>query len=505
MDFLIETPGFWSAVHTALENHPDIAAEIRRNVEEQERRAALSHERRQARTAEERTNANAKPDVGVRGRSPHPQTFVPTFNSSVRDVDTDQTEFDNQRERSTRRSRDHHIDEADEGEFIAPPPADDMGQEERIGESLENEFNNDEQQAPPDLYEILGDNWENLRRVSGNGVQRLDNLLEELEIDALWSARDVTISFCELTRVLMRLFVGPYATDEENMIVRMLNLGVERASKYHGFGDHYSGSRETATEPFYVTYRRRGLVLRDFAAFRYMLEVTENAGRIGRKQKNDLIMLYTTLTTPEVRLHRRGDADDRGEMLAFRDHVSGYTITTPLIMAKPMTIEMHLDSVFGNVATNARILDRSLKAALNNRNRKVNGLSTAQEVGQLMDNAHLLDLHTGDGSGSPPGPQILLRPYKIEKERVAIRHMLETSVIVSMMAEEYRVFVAGAPPSRSGGGKNATGASGSKRSSNEQHQRTTFTMFRRPIFFTMKPVAPATSTNTTATATVTNE
>lgn len=421
VDNMVSNPAFWATVFNTLQKHSNVAEEIRRDVEEQERRAA------RASTAKRRRGDG---DV-------------------------------------TRESED-----GPEGvEDAAGGVASDDGGEGRSADDL------------PDLYGYLAEDFENVRRTVG--VQRLDLLLEELDVESLWSERDVMISFGQLSRILLRLFAGPYATDEENLIVRMLNLAVERSSKDIGFEEYRAkeSSRGVLVEPFVVTYRRRGRVLRDFAAFRYVLEITEYMGRIGRKQKNDLILLYLTLTTPEVRLHRRWNAEDRENVLAFRDQVTGYAITTPIIMARPMTVEMQLDSVFGNASANSRLLERSLSVALNNRNRKPNGMNPAQEVQTLMENAQLLDLSSGDTGAM----RSALRPFAIEHERAALRHMLEMSTVASMMAEEFRVFVAGAPSS----GSSVGGAATSSRlaSSHKKTHAHRPHVFRRPIFFTFKPTA----------------
>src|SRR5436190_3668054 len=456
-------PSFWAAVSRAVQN-PAVGQEIRQDLERQERRAARARERR----AERRRQRRA-------GESRHTQTADNPLPGRVRHgVPPSARKARNENPAQGSMSGDD--DEEEDDGFEPTMRAEDL----------------------PRLYDLLSttnnnNGFDNIRRTS-SGVQTLGRLLEELDVEALWSARDVMIPFGTLVRILLRLFAGPYATDEENTIVRMLTLGVERASvNYEGFDDRRA--RRTV-EPFAATYRRRGKVLHDLAAFRYMLQITEDMGRINRKHKIDLLLLYFTLTTPEVRLHRRWNQnDDEGGVLAFRDHITGFPIVSPTLMARPMAIEMHLNSVFGNVSANARLLNRSLSAALNNRNRgKTNGLNAAQEVEALMEGASLLDL----SAGSAP---VSIRPTIIENEHAALRHMLEMSVTVSMMAEEYRVFVAGAPLSRpsggapdkrssSGGGSSECGAAsattaGDKRLNNRH-------LSRRPIFFTFKPTSQAT-------------
>lgn len=166
---------------------------------------------------------------------------------------------------------------------------------------------------------------------------------------------------------------------------------------------------------------------------------------------------------------------------------------------------MHLDNVFGNVSTNTRLLERSLAAALNNRHRRmpVGASAVAREVESLLGHAHSLDL-TSDGASTMGvvSSSLVSNTYAMKNEHAALRHMLETSVIVSMMAEEFRVFVAGAPASRCGNGGN--GRSGGTRANKQPSQRgndsgriaaattsTRSTMFRRPIFFTFKPTSHA--------------
>lgn len=460
VDNTIVDPVFWATVFTTLRQNVDVADEIRRDLERQEARCVRD---REARAGDVRHRRSDRTDVGAEATPPRTTatTDVPMEEGETYDDDGDTSS-----------------DAADLLHGGSP-----------------------HRESLPDMYDFMANGVGGSSRPTG-GVQRLDRLMDELDVGALWSASDVMISFGPLVRVLLRLFVGPYATDEENLIVRMLNLGVERASRRYGFRDDpdIGGS---ATEPFYMTYRRRGRVLRDFAAFRYMLETAESMGRIGRKHKHELVLLYMTLTTPEVRLHRRWDANDRQHVIAFRDRVTGFAMTTPPVIARPMSIEMHLDSVFGNVSTNTRLLERSLAAALNNRNRRyATGASgVTREVESLLGNARRLD------SVPDAVAPFVVGPYTIKRENAALRHMLESCVIVSMMAEEYRVFVAGAPASRCGGG----GKSGGSRAN--RHQTTTThrvefntsgsrpagssarcTTVRRPIFFTFKPISQAVTT-----------
>lgn len=472
VDNMIVDPAFWGAVFKTLSQNTDVAEEIRLDLEQQEKRIARSRESAMARV-QQRTR-------------------------SVAD-----------------KSRDNGRGEDREEPIVSPRIGSDSPMEE---EGSGNEVNDDlssdrrfQTESLPNLYDFMARGVENLSHAT-TGVQRLDLLMDELDIGALWSARDVMISFGPLTRVLLRLFVGPYATDEENLIVRMLNLGVERATKNYGFEDFREPSNNdrpaafTSTEPFYLTYRRRGRALRDFAAFRYMLEIAESMGRIGRKHKNDLILLYMTLTTPEVRLHRRWNTDDREHVIAFRDRVTGFAMATPSVIARPMSIEMHLDSVFGNVSTNTRLLERSLNAALNNRNRNNanGGAAVAREVESLLGNAQSLDLTPNEVVGGGSTLPANSRSYMSGKnEQSALKHMLESSVIVSIMAEEYRVFVAGAPASRcsgGGGGSSRNGTRVSKRTLNQVENSnrpsayissSRSVIFRRPIFFTFKPTSQA--------------
>jgi len=339
------------------------------------------------------------------------------------------------------------------------------------------------------MYDFLSTNTAGLNtiRPANMGVQSLGKLLDELDVEALWSAREVMIPLGTFAFILMRLFAGPYSTDEENLIVRMLTLATQRATldqHYYGFTDHRHQRR--SEEPFATTYRRKGNMLRDFTAFGYMLQITENMGRISHKHRMDLVLLYFILTIPEVRLHRRWNATATEDgLFAFRDRITGRPIESPTLMARPFSIEMNFSSVFGNVAANARLLDRSLLVALNNRHRNPSGMNAAQEVELLMESARLLDL-----SDNVSGAGNTFKPFPVEHEHAALRHMLEMTAIVSMMAEEYRVFVAGAPPSRPNGGTDSS----KKRSFNNNgfdkrstNGRPGTTAFRRPIFYAFKP------------------
>ncbi|KAG8304338.1 hypothetical protein J6590_096383 [Homalodisca vitripennis] len=316
----------------------------------------------------------------------------------------------------------------------------------------------------PELYTLLDRGLGHFKQRTV--TQHLGSLVDDLDIENLWSSRDVTLSFGPFFGILLRLFTGPYETDEENVIVEMLRLGLERASGNFEYTDpRREGS--TSTEPFFVTYRRKGRALRDFSAFRYMLEIVENMGRC--------------------------DYTGRGMLATVKNFWHSVTVSpvsqSPSIMARPMTIEMHFDSLFGNVSTNTRLLERSLLAAFNNRNRRSYGSNAAREVESLLSAATLLDLSFGDAA---TGRRPTLKPFTIKKEHVALRHMLETSTIVSMMAEEFRVFIAGAPQSR-------CGESGSKSDRSNKRPSTATNRdygsvrqpFRRPVFFAFKPISQA--------------
>lgn len=282
------------------------------------------------------------------------------------------------------------------------------------------------------------------------GKQTLSFVLDELDLDGMWNSPNYKSSFGSLTSKFVRLFSANYSTDYENFAIYMLQISMDSL-------DLESGSRmprcdrSARTDENYVDrYRRRGQELYKFAAFRFYIETLSYASIISNKNKDDLVLLYMLLTIPDVSVYRQGSSDVHYEK--YVHPLDGKEIKTASLLNRPFFINIRLDGIFGNLSRNIRKLERSINNASQNLKRKMqstrkghgqDGNSTdeivSREISVLLRDATVLQNVFRPDSRETANLQRL--SVAKHEENKYLTEMLKNTLIVSMMAEEFRVYM----------------------------------------------------------------
>lgn len=268
---------------------------------------------------------------------------------------------------------------------------------------------------------------------TGARVQRLGCILDEINMEKLWNGRTFRTTLGSFTYSLVRLFTTRYERTEETTAIDMIREAMVRGSLAAG------DPRYVSTTDYWDVYRMRAGFILGWAKFRRLLEEMELKEYITRKHKTDLNMLYILLSSSDVRLFR--DATD-SESVSYFDPITGYELRTPPLLNQPLVIDIHMRDMFGNIARSTKLLDRSINTASNNAKRKREPTSEGEILALLeMSVPLLMEEATGYDD---------IMPARIEREteHATLRDMLANTMVVSMMAEEFRVFVGDmqAPP-----------------------------------------------------------
>jgi hypothetical protein len=273
------------------------------------------------------------------------------------------------------------------------------------------------------------------RHVNIGGVQRLGSVLDEINMEQLWNSGVFRTTLGSFTAQIVRLFITAYERVEERTAVEMIREAMFRGALVA------NDPRHNSSTDYWELYRMRAGFLIGWATFRRLIERMELKEYITRKHKTDLTMLYILLSSSDVRLYR--DTNDK-DAVSFFDPITGYGLRTPPLLNRPLTIDMRVQNMFGNISKSTKLLDRSINTACNNMKRKREPVS-ADEIVALLDMSVPLAIDEPpdpDSSGNPPTTTTTTTTMvDAETEQTILRDMLANTMIVSMMAEEFRVFV----------------------------------------------------------------
>jgi len=283
----------------------------------------------------------------------------------------------------------------------------------------------DDQNDPPAGLQRVDPNNPWFKNVNAEGVQRLGYILDEINMERLWNGGSFRTTLGAFVTHLVRLITTAYSREEESAAVKMIHEAMVRGSLVT------NDPRRDSTN-FWDVYRMRAGFLVGWANFRRLLEQMELKEILTRKHKTDLNMLYILLSSADVRLYRETIGADT---VSFFDPITGYELRTPPLLNQPLLIDLHLQDMFGNIARSTKLLDRSINTANSNAKRKREPASEDEIIA-------LLDMSVPLVIDEPPGfDDIMPMQLDPETEQTVLREMLANTMVVSMMAEEFRVFV----------------------------------------------------------------
>lgn len=354
--------------------------------------------------------------------------------------------------------------------------------------------NNNSDDGGPTALELLEANSPWFRKEATDDtdiVRSLGQVLDAVNMDRLWNANAFQTTLGALMASLVRLFVTPYERPEEQATVRMLREVMFRGAVAAG---ESGATRGKATNDFWDVYRSRAAFLIGWTKYRRHIERMESKQYVTRKQKVDLNTLYVLLSSADVRVHR-ATVDDNA--VSFVDPLSGYELQTPPLLNRPLVVEMKSQDMFGNISKNARLLDRSLNAAANNAARRKRETASAEEILTLLQTSVPLAIDepgTGDDYDDDGDHDYYEQQNAIpsggprDTEDVLLRHMLTDTMIVSMMAEEFRVFASDSPPGTvatagSDARTRGSGAGDTEETEDPLRALPKSSRFRRPVFY----------------------
>lgn len=287
--------------------------------------------------------------------------------------------------------------------------------------------------------------------VSYLGKQSLSIVLEDLNLTDLWTSSNYKTSFSLLISKFIRLFSYNYSNEYENFIVYMLQISMDSLNTVGNINSSYntkcSKNKNDDTNKIYTyedMYVARSKDLYKFASFRFFIEVVEFSKIITRKNKEDLIMLYMLLTIPDISIYRDANSDLHYEK--YLNPVDGRSLKTSSLINRPFFINLRVEGIFGNISKNVKKLERGINNCFTNYKKKLRNCKSknseyavATEISILLQNASVIS-----GLGSiQPTDMLKLKLFHINKneENKRLNNMLRYTLIVSMMAEEFRVYM----------------------------------------------------------------
>lgn len=276
-------------------------------------------------------------------------------------------------------------------------------------------------------------------------VRGLDHVLDLIDIDRLWNGNVFRTTLGTLMANLVRLFTTRYEKREETTAVRMLREAMFRGAA--AAADTDRAKRSSGATDFWETYRSRAAFLVGWTKYRRHIEEMESQQQIiTRKHKTALNLLYVLLSSADVRVYRDGVVDE--STAAFIDPITGYELPAAPLLTRPLTIEMRTSDMFGNIGKSARLLDRSVKLGANNVARRKRETESVDEILALFDTSVPLAVEEQPAYEDDVGAAEA--PIEPDSEHSMLREMLTNTMIVSMMAEEFRVFTSDTSQSASG-------------------------------------------------------
>lgn len=320
-------------------------------------------------------------------------------------------------------------------------------------EDIENEYGfcrRDPSTSPAAADDIISGTSSSTTANNNNNkkLQSLPKILDSLDISAMFVNDNYCIPFGALLSKCVHLLSDSYSNDYENFAVHMLKLSMDDLMRENG--DQCFNAEARANESYDDVYRRRGKTLYKLASFRYYVEMMFLARRLSESNRDDLIMLYTMLSTPDALIYRSNSCDTN--YMRHLDPVKGSNIRTIAALTRPFYVSMRPDSVFGNMGKSLKKLERSLFNASQNFKRKLGSDmrgSTfksvnrddviSHEVAALLKDATLLSRVRSIDSMEMANFDLLR--VERNRENSLLKRMLMNTMIVSMMAEEFRVYM----------------------------------------------------------------
>lgn len=268
------------------------------------------------------------------------------------------------------------------------------------------------------------------RQPVGAPPQDLATTLDSLELGDIWNKTNYRIPFGLLVTRVALLLNYEYASELENFAIFMLRVAIDEADLAESVGE--------------TEYTRQGRELHRAASFRYFIEIMNLADLLSRKHRDDMLLLYMLVTRRDVTLLRSGDASG---VRRFIDPIEGREFFPVNALTRPFFIDIRLQNMYGNIDRSFKRLERSINLASTNYRRRaaVKTVDAEELVGREIT------LLLNDARALPDIPDVVpmeaanMVPYRIDRcaERQRIAEMLTHTMMVAMMAEEYRVYVSG--------------------------------------------------------------
>lgn len=458
---------FWGAMVGALRNNPDVIVNMLKEYDKNatEFRNIRQSEYRQKVNSDNNNFFGGSTNIadesvggvggGVGGGDNRPSTSAKrrrpsdNFINNENDMETDENENDGRNDITGGHGDGRPTNNVDTD--------DDYNFNDIQGMNNDNIYTNYE--YPPSSSEYLNllkdiENDYNIGKrpgVSYLGKQSLSIVLEDLNLTDLWTSSNYKTSFSLLMSKFMRLFSYNYSNEYENFIVYMLQISMDSLNTVGNINSSYntkcSKNKNDETNKIYTyedMYVARSKDLYKFASFRFFIEVVEFSKIITRKNKEDLIMLYMLLTIPDISIYRDANSDLHYEK--YLNPVDGRSLKTSSLINRPFFINLRVEGIFGNISKNVKKLERGINNCFTNYKKKLRNCKSknsedavATEISILLQNASVIS-----GLGSiQPTDMLKLKLFHINKneENKRLNNMLRYTLIVSMMAEEFRVYM----------------------------------------------------------------
>lgn len=147
------------------------------------------------------------------------------------------------------------------------------------------------------------------------------------------------------------------------------------------------------------------------------------------------------LTIPDISIYRDANSDLHYEK--YLNPVDGRSLKTSSLINRPFFINLRVEGIFGNINKNIKKLERGINNCFTNYKKKLRKCKSknseevvATEISILLQNASVIS-----GLGSIQPTDMLKFHINKNEENKRLNTMLRYTLIVSMMAEEFGVYM----------------------------------------------------------------
>lgn len=268
-----------------------------------------------------------------------------------------------------------------------------------------------------------------------NETKRLGDIIKDLDLTTVWNKPKYEIAFGRLYAIIAQLQSANLDEISSNIVQYILH----KNNVYLGLDREREANEQNVNEDFWKTYKYRSEYLRDFAGFRYQLEIAESVLIINRQDKINLILLYVMMTSKDVLLARSESDDGKN----FVNPLSGDILKSAELLVKPLIIKIDSRNFISNrLKLNAKYFERSLNQS-HRISKQINANVRNDMLAYTVRNSepYVPTCSTSTTTTLPADPSGGYVTGEPGVKDLELRIMLHNTMLVSLMCEEFKTYM----------------------------------------------------------------